>query len=175
MAIQMIIDKEFGPSGSENFTQGSYVMTELTDLVEAAVLTEFDRISTRGGVLGAMETQYQRSKIQEESMLYESLKHSGKLPLIGVNTFLSDNSQSSADLVPLSRSNEEDRQQRLRELSEFHRRNSTKSGAALEKLKEVALSGGNVFAELMETVKVCSLGQISQALYEVGGRYRRNM
>lgn len=175
VAIQMIIDKEFGPSGCENFTQGSYVMSELTDLVEDAVLREFDRISERGGVLGAMETQYQRSKIQEESMLYEHLKHSGKLPIIGVNTFLPEQVESVFDQMSLSRSNESERQKRLEELKSFQERNKNSSGTALLRLKQAALSGENIFAELMETVKVCSLGQVSRALYEVGGRYRRNM
>ncbi|TVQ80717.1 MAG: methylmalonyl-CoA mutase [Bradymonadales bacterium] len=176
MAIQMIIEKEFGPTSvGENFLQGSFVMAELTRLVEEAVLLEFDRISDRGGVLGAMETQYQRSKIQEESLLYEELKHSGKLPIIGVNTFLSEHSNGNLDQIPLSRSSDEDRKKRLADLKEFQQSRKKAAETALLKLKGVATKGENVFAELMETVKVASLGQISNALYEVGGKYRRNM
>lgn len=174
MAIQMIIEKEFGTSRTENFIQGSYVIQELTDLVEEAVLTEFERISRRGGVLGAMESQYQRSKIQEESLYYERLKHSGELPIIGVNTFKSDEKTETLS-IPLSRSNLEEKNQRLKDLENFWKKKSSQSKKALDSLKKVALSGGNIFEELMETVKSCSLGQISQALYEVGGRYRRNV
>ena len=174
MAIQMIIEKEFGTSRTENFTQGSYVLEELTDLVEEAVLTEFEKISNRGGVLGAMETQYQRSKIQEESLHYEKLKHSGELPLIGVNTFLPDQTNMEP-AIPLSRSNKTEKDSRLKEIEEFHNEKTIEAKRALENLKKVALSGGNIFAELMSCVHVASLGQITHALYEVGGRYRRNM
>lgn len=174
MAIQMIIEKEFGTSRTENFTQGSYVLEELTSLVEEAVLTEFEKISNRGGVLGAMETQYQRSKIQEESLHYEKLKHSGELPLIGVNTFLPDQTNMEP-AIPLSRSNKTEKDSRLKEIDEFHREKAIEANRALENLKKVALSGSNIFAELMNTVQVASLGQITHALYEVGGRYRRNM
>ena len=174
MAIQMIIEKEFGTSRTENFTQGSYVLEELTSLVEEAVLTEFEKISNRGGVLGAMETQYQRSKIQEESLHYEKLKHSGELPLIGVNTFLPDQTNMEP-AIPLSRSNKTEKDSRLKEIDEFNREKAIEANRALENLKKVALSGSNIFAELMNTVQVASLGQITHALYEVGGRYRRNM
>jgi len=174
VAVQMIIQKEFGTSRTENFTQGSYVMEELTDLVEEAVLSEFERISRRGGVLAAMELQYQRSRIQEESMLYEKLKHSGELPVIGVNTFMPEQGAVKGK-IPLARSNEAEKNQRLVELQDFQKAHSRESAAALDRLKEVALGRGNIFAQLMETVKTCSLGQISGALYQVGGRYRRNM
>jgi methylmalonyl-CoA mutase len=174
MAIQMIIQKEFGTSRTENFTQGSFVVEELTDLVEEAVLREFDTISRRGGVLGAMETQYQRSKIQEESMHYEKLKHSGELAVIGVNTFLPETGAVRGK-IPLARSNPEEKSQRLKDLEAFWKEHQNEAPKALENLRSVALSGGNIFAELMETVKHCSLGQISRALYEVGGKYRRNM
>jgi methylmalonyl-CoA mutase len=174
MAIQMIIEKEFGTSRTENFIQGSYVLEELTQLVEEAVLSEFEKISNRGGVLGAMETQYQRSKIQEESLHYEKLKHSGELPLIGVNTFLPDTTEAHSS-IPLSRSNKNEKDERLLEIRDFHQENESEANRALESLKKVALSGENIFAELMKTVRVASLGQITHALYEVGGRYRRNM
>jgi methylmalonyl-CoA mutase len=174
MAIQMIIQKEFGTSRTENYTQGSFVMEELTDLVEEAVLQEFEAISRRGGVLGAMETQYQRAKIQEESMIYERLKHSGELKIIGVNTFLSE-SGAVRGKIPLARSNPKEKNQRLVELLKFQKSHSKNASHALKKLKEVSLAGGNIFEELMKTVRFCSLGQITNALYEVGGKYRRNM
>lgn len=174
MAIQMIIQREFGTSRTENFTQGSFVMEELTDLVEEAVLKEFERISNRGGVLGAMETQYQRSKIQEESLYYEKLKHSGELQIMGVNTFL-PHEQAIRGKIPLARSNPDEKNQRLKDTESFWKEHKSESEAALQALKKIALSGGNIFAELMNTVQVCSLGQISKALYEVGGKYRRNM
>ncbi|MBN8555103.1 MAG: methylmalonyl-CoA mutase family protein [Deltaproteobacteria bacterium] len=174
MAIQMIIQKEFGSSKTENFTQGSYVMSELTDLVEEAVLKEFESISRRGGVLGAMETQYQRSKIQEESLYYERLKHSGELPIVGVNTFLPADGAVRGK-IPLARSNVSEKNKRLKDLEGFWKSKTGQSQASLDKLQKVALSGGNIFEELMNTVKVCSLGEITKALYEVGGRYRRNM
>ncbi len=174
MAIQMIIQKEFGTSRTENFTQGSWVLEELTHFVEEAVLDEFERISRRGGVLASMELQYQRAKIQEESIYYEKLKHTGELPVIGVNTFLSE-SGAVTGKIPLARSNPDEKNQRLQDLKNFHEVHASQSEQALERLKEVALSRGNIFEELMETVKHCSLGQISGALYEVGGRYRRNM
>lgn len=178
MAIQLITNREFGWAKNENPLQGSFIVEELTDLVEEAVLQEFERISDRGGVLGAMETMYQRSKIQEESLYYEGLKHTGELPIIGVNTYLNPATQgeeSQLEAKELIRSSEEEKQQCLRNLREFQGRHTDKSAAALEKLKDVARSGGNIFEELMESVKVCSLGQISRALYEVGGQYRRNM
>jgi methylmalonyl-CoA mutase len=174
MAIQMIITKELGLAKNENPLQGSFIIEELTDLVEEAVLREFERISDRGGVLGAMETMYQRSKIQEESLLYETKKHSGELPIIGVNTFLNPNPPEDVDL-PLTRASKEEKDAQIRNLRAFQERNRDKAPAALDRLKQVAREGGNLFAELMETVKVASLGQITSALYEVGGQYRRNM
>ncbi|EZP75340.1 methylmalonyl-CoA mutase large subunit [Parageobacillus genomosp. 1] len=177
MAIQLIITKEFGLAKNENPLQGSFIIEELTDLVEEAVLREFERINDRGGVLGAMEMQYQRGKIQEESMYYEMKKHSGELPIIGVNTFLNPNPPSEEELnnIQLARATYEEKELQIKNLREFQERNKDKVEAALERLKQVAVSGGNIFEELMETVKVASLGQITRALYEVGGQYRRNM
>ncbi len=174
IAIQLIISRELGLTKNENPLQGSFIMEELTDLVEEAVLMEFRRIADRGGVLGAMETMYQRGKIQEESMHYEHLKHSGELPLIGVNTFLNPNPDEPGP-PELIRSTEAEKKQQIDNLKAFHARNADRAPAALARLKEVARSGGNTFDELLETVKFCSLGQISQALYEVGGQYRRSM
>jgi methylmalonyl-CoA mutase len=177
LAIQLIINREWGLSKNENMSQGSFIVEELTRLVEEAVLAEFDRITARGGVLGAMETGYQRSKIQEESMYYEQLKHTGKLPIIGVNTFRDPdaNLDELSESVELARATEEEKQSQLRRLAEFKKCHSKEAPAALERLQKVALSGENIFAELMNTVKVCSLGQITQALFEVGGQFRRNM
>jgi len=177
LAIQLIINKEWGLAKNENMNQGSFIVEELTDLVEEAVLMEFDRITERGGVLGAMETGYQRSKIQEESIFYETRKHTGELPIIGVNTFRDpDTAESdSAFGIPLARATKEEIEFQLTRLDEFHKKHEKEAAEALARLQEVALGGGNIFAELMEAVKVCSLGQISQALYEVGGQYRRNM
>jgi methylmalonyl-CoA mutase len=174
MAIQLIINREFGPNQCENFQQGSYFVSQLTDLVEEAVLKEFERISTRGGVLGAIETQYQRNKIQEESMYYEHLKHSGELPLIGVNTFLTAQSKvrQKTDLI---RSSYEEKDAQLAALDAFHKRNSEQREAALQRLAAVAMDNGNIFAELMATVRYCSLGEISETLYRVGGKYRRSL
>ncbi len=175
MAIQLIINRELGTAKSENPNQGSFLMEELTDLVEEAVLIEFDRITERGGVLGAMERMYQRNKIQEESLHYETLKHTGELPIVGVNTFL--NKKGSPTILPgeVIRSTTEEKEQQIQNLQLFWKRNAAKNQAALEQLKVVALKNGNLFAELMETVKYCSLGQITHALYQVGGQYRRNM
>ena len=175
MAIQMIINRELGTAKNENPNQGSFLIEELTDLVEEAVLIEFDRISERGGVLGAMERMYQRNKIQEESMFYEQQKHTGELPLIGVNTFL--NKKGSPTILPneVIRSTVEEKQQQIQNLNSFKKRNEHKCGEMLSKLKETAIENGNLFEELMETVKYCSLGQITHALYEVGGQYRRSM
>lgn len=177
MAIQMIITKEHGLSKNENPLQGAFVIEELTQLVEQAVLEEFDRMNDRGGVLGAMETQYQRGKIQEESMYYEHLKHSGQLPIIGVNTYLNPNppSDEAINNMEIARASKEEKDLQIANLASFKEANAGASHEALEKLKEVAKTGGNIFEELMETVKVASLGQITQALYEVGGQYRRNM
>jgi methylmalonyl-CoA mutase len=175
IAIQLIINRELGSAKTENFTQGSFAVEELTDLVEEAVLAEFDRLTERGGVLGAMERMYQRNKIQEESLYYEHLKHTGELPLIGVNTFL--NKKGSPTIIPneVIRSTKEEKEQQIVNLQSFWKRNKIKSEAALKKLKHIAINNGNLFAELMETVKYCSLGQITHALYEVDGQYLSNM
>ncbi|MGE7917358.1 fused isobutyryl-CoA mutase/GTPase IcmF [Viridibacillus sp. NPDC093762] len=177
MAIQMIITKEHGLTKNENPLQGAFIIEELTDLVENAVLEEFDRINDRGGVLGAMETQYQRGKIQEESMYYEMLKHSGELPIIGVNTYLNPNPPSSEaiDSMEIARASQEEKETQIQNLQKFQAKHATEAEGAIQKLKEVAVTGGNIFAELMETVKYASLGQITNALYQVGGQYRRNM
>ncbi|HET7521924.1 MAG TPA: fused isobutyryl-CoA mutase/GTPase IcmF [Bacillales bacterium] len=174
-AIQMIITKELGLAKNENPLQGSFIIEELTDLVEEAVLAEFDRINQRGGVLGAMERQYQRGKIQEESLFYEMKKHNGDLPIVGVNTFVNPNPPEEEQEVQLTRATKEEKEQQIANLHAFQQQNTGKTEEALERLKQTALRNGNVFAELMETVKVASLGQITQALYEVGGKYRRNM
>jgi methylmalonyl-CoA mutase len=177
MAIQLIITKEHGLTKNENPLQGSFIIEELTDLVEEAVLKEFERLNDRGGVLGAMEMQYQRGKIQDESMYYEMKKHSGELPIIGVNTYLNPNPPSEEELnnIQLARASYEEKELQITNLRKFQERNKDKVEEALKRLKHVAVSGGNIFEELMETVKVASLGQITRALYEVGGQYRRNM
>ncbi|WP_010531557.1 fused isobutyryl-CoA mutase/GTPase IcmF [Lentibacillus jeotgali] len=177
MAIQMIINKEFGLTKNENSLQGSFIVEELTDLVEEAVLQEFEKMNDRGGVLGAMERQYQRGKIQEESLYYEGKKHSGELPIVGVNTYVSPNPTSADDInsMELARASKEEKEHQISELHKFQDGHKGQTEAALEQLKKVAASGGNIFAELMETVKAASLGQITNALYEVGGQYRRNM
>jgi isobutyryl-CoA mutase len=175
MAIQLIINREWGLTKNENPNQGAFIIDELTDLVEEAVLKEFEAISERGGVLGAMETGYQRGKIQEESMHYEWLKHDGTLPIIGVNTFRNPHGDAVQETLELARSTDEEKQNQLKRLDDFHKRNANASNAAIAKLKQTAMSGGNVFAELMETVKVASLGHITDALFEVGGQYRRSM
>ena len=175
MAIQLIINRELGSAITENFIQGSFIIEELTDLVEEAVLTEFDRINERGGVLGAMERMYQRNKIQEESLYYETLKHTGELPIVGVNTFL--NKKGSPTILPTEviRATKEEKEQQVQNLQAFWKRNEHRSAEMLQQLKDVAIANGNLFDVLMETVKYCSLGQITHALYEVGGQYRRNM
>ncbi|MEX2396100.1 MAG: methylmalonyl-CoA mutase family protein, partial [Balneolales bacterium] len=176
VAIQLIISKEMGMAKNENPLQGSFIINELTELVEQAILEEFDRITERGGVLGAMETMYQRGKIQEESLYYETRKHNGELPIIGVNTYLPDKkSEQDQKPVELIRSTDAEKKQQIKNLKEFSAINESFREEALESLKKVARENGNVFQELMETVKTCSLGQISTALYEVGGQYRRNM
>lgn len=176
LAIQLIINKEWGIAKCDNFNQGSFILEELTDLVEEAVLTEFDRISQRGGVLGAMETGYQRTKIQDESLHYETLKSTGDYPIIGVNTFLKENAfELELTAVELARGTEQEKQSQLNRLKEFQARNSDKAPEALERLFRAAQSGENLFEELMETTKYCSLGQISDTLYRAGGQYRRNM
>ncbi len=175
MAIQLIINRELGLAKNENPLQGSFIIDELTELVEEAVLEEFNRISERGGVLGAMETMYQRNKIQEESLYYETLKHTGEYPIIGVNTFLS--SKGSPTILPkeVIRSTDEEKQLQITNLKALQERNKDVSAAALQRLQQAAIDNENVFNELIDAVKVCSLGQISHALYEVGGQYRRNM
>ncbi len=176
VAIQLIINKELGLNNNQNPWQGSFFLEQLTDLVEEAVYREFESLSERGGVLGAMETMYQRGKIQEESMYYEKRKHDGSLPLIGVNTFLADaDSNETAKGVALIRSTDEEKDFQVAAVQSFQKRNAVQTPDALLKLQEAATSGGNVFAELVNAVKVCSLGQISRALYEVGGQYRRSM
>ncbi|MCP3875815.1 MAG: methylmalonyl-CoA mutase family protein [Desulfobacteraceae bacterium] len=177
LAIQLIVNREWGLSKNENPLQGSFIVDELTDLVEEAVLIEFERITERGGVLGAMETGYQRGKIQEESMYYEHLKHSGKYPLVGVNTFVDPDADYAemANHLELARATDDQKDDQLARLESFKKKNQSESEQALEALKQSALNGENMFERLMETVKVCSLGTITQALYEVGGKYRRNM
>jgi methylmalonyl-CoA mutase len=177
LAIQLIINREWGLTKNENVNQGSFIFEELTRLVEEAVLLEFDRITERGGVLGAMESGYQRSKIQEESIYYERLKHSGDLPIIGVNIFRQPGSEpeSLSCTVELARATEEEKKSQLMRLRDFQKTHEKEAAAALEKLQQVALAGENIFAELMKAVRLCSLGQITQALFEVGGKYRRNM
>jgi isobutyryl-CoA mutase len=175
MAIQLIINKELGSAKSENFIQGSFAIEELTNLVEEAVLLEFDRITERGGVLGAMERMYQRNKIQEESMTYEMQKHTGELPVIGVNTFL--NKKGSPTVLPAEviRSSQAEKDQQIQNIESFKKRNAHQSKQMLLQLQQKAINNDNLFEELMETVKYCTLGEITQALYEVGGQYRRNM
>ena len=176
VAIQLIINQELGLNICENPWQGSFIMSELTDLVEEAVYKEFERISDRGGVLGAMDSMYQRGKIQDESIHYESKKHDGSLPIMGVNTFLPPEGQEEqVGELELMRSTSEEKQQQIAAVETFHAAHGADSARALEQLQAVASARGNVFAELMETVKVASLGQITKALYEVGGEYRRNM
>ena len=174
MAIQLIINREWGVSKNENPNQGAFVIDELTDLVEEAVLKEFEAIASRGGVLGAMETGYQRGKIQEESMYYEHKKHDGSYPIIGVNTFLNPKGMAQQE-IELARSTDEEKQSQIQRLRDFHARNADQAPAMLAKLKQTVIDNGNVFAVLVDAVKVCSLGQISSALYDVGGQYRRSM
>ena len=175
MAIQLIINHELGLAKNENPLQGAFIIEQLTDLVEEAVLAEFDRITERGGVLGAMETMYQRGKIQEESLYYETLKHTGELPLIGVNTFLSKDGSPTVLPREVIRAEEEEKEAQIQTLRNLQQANAGQAAETLRRLQQVALANGNIFAELMEAVKVCSLGQITRALYEVGGQYRRNM
>ena len=176
LAIQLIINREWGLSMNENPLQGSFVIDELTDLVEEAVLKEFDSIAERGGVLGAMETGYQRGKIQDESMLYESRKHDGTLPLVGVNTFLPpEDAEQEAPELELSRGTEEEKNSQLQRVEDFQSRNADAAPEALRRLQDAATSGGNVFAELVSAARVCTLGQLTDAFFEVGGQYRRSM
>jgi len=175
MAIQLIINRELGLAKNENPLQGSFIIEELTDLVEEAVLIEFDRITERGGVLGAMETMYQRSKIQEESLYYETLKHTGEFPIIGVNTFLS--AKGSPTVLPkeVIRATEEEKQYQINMLLNLHEANKIKAEEGIRKVQDAAIQNKNMFEELMEVCKYASLGQITHALFEVGGQYRRNM
>ena len=175
MAIQLVINKEWGLGKNENPNQGSFIIEELTDLVEEAVLKEFEAIAERGGVLGAMETGYQRGKIQEDSMLYEHRKHDGSYPIIGVNTFRNPRGDSVPQKLELIRSSEKEKQSQLRRLAEFHERHKAESGPMLKRLQQAVIKDENVFALLMDAVRCCSLGQITSALFEVGGQYRRNM
>ena len=175
LAIQLVINREWGLAMNENPNQGSFIIEQLTDLVEQAVLDEFDRISERGGVLGAMETGYQRGRIQDESMLYEQRKHDGSLPIVGVNTFLNPRGDTTVADVKLARSSDDEKQDQLRRLRDFKARHAAERPAMLERLREAAMAGDNVFAVLMDAVRCCSLGEITQALFEVGGQYRRNV
>ncbi|MGB4845548.1 MAG: methylmalonyl-CoA mutase family protein, partial [Ferruginibacter sp.] len=175
MAIQLIINRELGTAKNENPNQGAFLIEELTDIVEEAVMAEFNRLTERGGVLGAMERMYQRNKIQEESLYYETLKHTGEYPIVGVNTFL--NKKGSPTILPTEviRSTTEEKEFQINTLQAFHKRHADKNAEMLKRLQQAAVKNENLFAELMETVKYCSLGQITNALYAVGGQYRRNM
>jgi isobutyryl-CoA mutase len=176
LAIQLIINKEWGLAKNENPNQGAFIVEQLTELVEEAVLAEFERISERGGVLGAMETGYQRSRIQEESLYYEHQKHSGELPIIGVNSFLNpDEKPPEKTTLELARSSDEEKKDQIHRVRNFQQVNMDEAPEALAALKRAAIENGNIFAALMEAVRVCSLGQISHALFEVGGQYRRSM
>ncbi len=175
MAIQLIINRELGTARNENPNQGSFLIEELTDLVEQAVLSEFHRLTERGGVLGAMERMYQRNRIQEESLHYEHLKHTGAIPIVGVNTFLGKTGSPTTLPAEVIRSSDTEKQGQIENLKAFQARNAARAAETLQRLQRTALDNGNVFAELMETVKTCSLGQITEALFAVGGRYRRNM
>lgn len=175
MAIQLIINREWGLAKNENPNQGAFIMDELTELVEEAVLAEFERIAERGGVLGAMETGYQRGRIQDESMHYEMLKHTGELPIIGVNTFRNPKGDPIPETLELARSTEDEKQSQLQRLNDFHARHAAEAPAMLQRLKQTVIENGNVFEVLMDAVRCCSLGQITDALFEVGGQYRRNM
>jgi methylmalonyl-CoA mutase len=175
MAIQLIINREWGLAKNENPSQGAFIIEELTELLEEAVLLEFERIAERGGVLGAMETGYQRGRIQDESMHYEMLKHTGELPIIGVNTFRNPHGEVVQDKLELARSTEEEKQSQLKRLEDFHQRHAAESPAMLKRLQQAVIENLNVFEVLMDAVRVCSLGQITNALFEVGGQYRRNM
>ncbi len=175
MAIQLIINREFGLTKNENSLQGSFVVEELTDLVEEAVYQEFLSINERGGVLGAMERMYQRSKIQEESMYYETLKHNGQLPIVGVNTFLDPAGSPTLTPTEVIRSTDDEKRYQVDSCRAFQALNQEVAATAIAQLQQTALTNGNVFESLMEAAKVCSLGQLTHALYAVGGQYRRNM
>jgi isobutyryl-CoA mutase len=182
VAIQQIINREWGLAANHNPNQGSFAITELTDLVEEAVLAEFDRLAERGGVLGAMETGYQRGRIQDESLLYEQRKHDGSLPIVGVNTFLASDSGvgdggggSHGRPLELARATEEEKARCLANVAAFRAEHGDRCPEALARLRQAALGGENLFAVLMDAVRSCTLGQITDALFEVGGRYRRNV
>src|SRR4029079_4172828 len=175
MAIQLIINREWGLAKNENPNQGSFILEELTDLVEEAVLKEFEAIASRGGVLGAMETGYQRGKIQEESLTYEHKKHDGSYPIVGVNTFRNQHREPGPQKLELIRSTEDEKRSQLKRLRDFQKRNGKEAPAMLERLRQAVIRDENVFEVLMDAVRVCSLGQITHALFEVGGQYRRNM
>ena len=175
MAIQLIINKELGLTKNENPIQGAFIIEELTDLVEEAVLREFDSITERGGVLGAMETMYQRSKIQEESLFYETLKHTGEFPIIGVNTFLSSKGSPTVQPSEVIRATEQEKKHQIQTLNNLHKAFGDKAGEQIKKVQNAAINNQNMFEQLMEATKVCSLGQITEKLFEVGGQYRRNM
>jgi methylmalonyl-CoA mutase len=175
MAIQLIINREWGLAKNENPNQGSFVIDELTELVEEAVLAEFERLAERGGVLGAMETGYQRGRIQDESLHYEMLKHTGEHPIVGVNTFRNPHGDPIPQTLELARSTEEEKRSQLKRLADFHARHAAEAPAMLQRLKDTVIANGNVFEVLMDAVRVCSLGQVTSALFEVGGQYRRNM
>jgi methylmalonyl-CoA mutase len=175
MAIQLIINREWGLAKNENPSQGAFIIEDLTELVEEAVLAEFEKLAERGGVLGAMETGYQRGQIQDESMHYEMLKHTGELPIIGVNTFRNPHGDQVMDKLELARSTEEEKQSQLQRLQDFHSRHANAAPAMLLRLQQAVMANDNVFDVLMDAVRVCSLGQITNALFEVGGQYRRNM
>jgi len=175
MAIQLIINREWGLAKNENPNQGAFIIDELTDLVEEAVLKEFEAISERGGVLGAMETGYQRGKIQEESMYYEHKKHDGSYPIIGVNTFRNPHAGDAPQKIELIRSTEEEKQSQLKRLRDFQARHKGESGPMLARLQQAVIDNQNVFEVLVDAVRCCSLGQITNALFEVGGQYRRSM
>jgi methylmalonyl-CoA mutase len=175
VAIQMIINHELGLAKNENPLQGAFIIDELTDLVEEAVLTEFDRLTERGGVLGAMETMYQRGKIQDESIYYETLKHTGELPIIGVNTFLGRDGSPTVLPGEVIRATEEEKEAQIQTVRNLQEAQAGQGPQILQRLQETALHNGNIFEALMDAAKYCSLGQITHALYEVGGQYRRNM
>jgi len=175
LAIQIIINREWGLAMNENPNQGAFIIEELTDLVEEAVLQEFERLSERGGVLGAMETGYQRGRIQDESLYYETRKHDGSYPIVGVNTFVNPNADAAVATPDLARSTEAEKKSQIKRLKDFQKRNAKPSEAMIRRLKAAAIDGVNVFEVLMEAVRVCSLGQITDALFEAGGQYRRNM
>ena len=176
LAIQLIINREWGLAMNENPLQGAFIIDELTDLVEEAVLQEFDAITQRGGVLGAMETGYQRGRIQDQSMLYEHRKHDGSLPIIGVNTFLKEKApDATPQTIELARATEEEKESQLNRVQEYRTEHRSEAEAALAKLKDAAMAGDNVFAVLMDAARVCSLQQVTEAFFEVGGQYRRNV